>query len=93
MIVEMKKIILANNLDNAMGLQLFIRIKVTVYIIEAERVNFLLGKESIMDLDIMLHCPGHRIVFKEKGKKVETVESKDGHSVVNLELVGKWKKQ
>ena len=64
--------------------------KVIVYIIEADRVNYLLGKESIMDLDIMLDCPGHRIVFKEKGKKVETLESSGGHMVVNLELVGEW---
>ena len=43
-----------------------------------------------MELDIMLDCPNHRIVFKEKGKKVETVENNVGHIVVNLELVGKW---
>ncbi len=39
---------------------------------------------------MMLDLPGDRLVFKEKGKKVETVESKGGHSLVNLELVGKW---
>ena len=39
---------------------------------------------------MMIDVPGDRIVFKEKGMKVETVESKGGHSVVNLELVGKW---
>ena len=43
-----------------------------------------------MDLDIMLDCPRHRIVFNEKGKKVETLESSGGHMVVNLELVGEW---
>ena len=64
--------------------------RVTAYIIEAERVNFLLGKESIMDLDIMLDCPRHRIVFNKKGKMVETLESSGGHIVVNLELVGEW---
>ena len=41
----------------------------TGYIIEAERVNFLLGKESIMDLDIMLDYPRHRIVFNKKRKE------------------------
>ena len=41
-------------------------------------------------MDIIVDFPGDRLVFKEKGKKVETVESKGGHSVVNLELVGKW---
>ena len=41
-----------------------------------------------MDLDIMLDCPRHRIVFNEKGKKVETLESSSRHMVLNLELVG-----
>ena len=59
----------------------YIKRKVTVYIIEAERVNFLFGKESIMNLDIMLDCPRHRIVFNEKGKKVWTLESSGGHMV------------
>ena len=52
----------------------YIKRKVTAYIIEAERVNFLLGKESIMDLDIMLDCPRQRIVCNEKGKKVKILE-------------------
>ena len=60
------------------------------YIIDAERVNFLLGKESIKELDIMIDVSGERILFMEKEKKVETKESKGGHIVVNLELVGKW---
>ena len=69
----------------------YMKRKVKAYVIDAERVNFLLGKESIMDLNIMLDCPEHRIVFKEKNKKVETLESEGGHMVVNLELVGEWK--
>ena len=68
----------------------YMRRQVTVYIIDAERVNFLLGRESIKELDMMIDVPGERIVFKEKGKKVETVESNGGHIVVNLELVGGW---
>ena len=44
--------------------------KLTAYIIDAERVNFLLGRESIKELDIMLDVSGDRLVFKEKGKKV-----------------------
>ena len=67
----------------------YMRRKVIAYIIDAERVNFLLGKESIKELDIMIDVPGERIVFKEKEKKVETKESNGGHIVVNLELVGK----
>ena len=69
----------------------YIKRRVTAYIIEAERVNFLLGKESIMDLDIMLDCPRHRIVFNEKGKKIETLESSSGHMVVNLEFAEECK--
>ena len=57
----------------------YMRRKVIVYIIDAERVNFLLGKESIKELDIMIDVPGERIVFKEKEKKVETKESNSGH--------------
>ena len=38
----------------------------------------------------MFDVPGDRLVFKGKGKKVETIESKGRHSAVNLELVGKW---
>jgi len=53
----------------------YIRRIVIAYIINAERVNFLLGKESIKDLDIMVDVPGDRIVFKKKEKKVETQES------------------
>ena len=69
----------------------YMRRQVTVYIIDAERVNFLLGRETIKELDMMIDVPDDKIVFKEKGMKVGTVESKGGHSVVNLELVGKWK--
>ena len=68
----------------------YMRRIVIAYIINAERVNFLLGKESIKDLDIMVDVPGDRIVFKKKEKKVETQESAGGHILVNLELVGKW---
>ena len=39
---------------------------------------------------MMIDVPDDRIIFKEKGMKVEKVEFKEGHSVVNLELVGKW---
>ena len=63
----------------------YMRRKVIVYIIDAERVNFLLGKESIKELDIMVYMPGDRIVFKKKEKKVETQESAGGHILVNLE--------
>ena len=62
----------------------YMKRELTVHIIDAERVNFLLGRESIMELDMMLDLPGDRIVFKEKGMKVETVESKGGHSAINL---------
>ena len=68
----------------------YMKRRVIAYIINAERVNFLLGKESIRDLDIMVDVPGDRIVFKKKEKKVETQESAGGHILVNLELVGKW---
>ena len=68
----------------------YMKRKLTAYIIDAERVNFLLGRESIKELVMMLVLSGDIIVFKKKGMKVETVESKGGHSVVDLEFVGKW---
>ena len=68
----------------------YMRRIVIAYIRNAERVNFLLGKESIKELYIMVDVPGDRIVFKKKEKKVETQESAGGHILVNLELVGKW---
>ena len=68
----------------------YMRRQVTSHIIDAKRVNFLFGKESIMELDMMLDMPDEKIVFKKKGKKVETLESSSGHMVVNLELVGEW---
>ena len=68
----------------------YMRRIVIAYIINAERVNFLLGKESIKGLDIMVDMPGDKIISKKKEKKVETQESAGGHILVNLELVGKW---
>ena len=67
----------------------YMRRIVIAYIINAERVNFLLGKDSIKELDIMVDVPGDRIMFKQKEKKVETKESAGGPILVNLELVGK----
>ena len=48
----------------------YIRRKVIAYIIDADRVNFLLGRESIKELDIMLYLPRDIIIFEGKGKKV-----------------------
>ena len=45
----------------------YMRRMVKAYIIEAERVNFLLGKESIVELNVILDCPDYKIVFKDKG--------------------------
>ena len=46
------------------------RRKVIAYIIHAERVNFLLGKESIKELNIMVDVPGDRIVFKKRKRRL-----------------------
>ena len=69
----------------------YMKREVTVYIIDADRVNFLLGRETIKEWRLKIDVDDDKLEFKEKGKKVELVESKGGHSVVNLELVGKWK--
>ena len=47
------------------------------YIIDTDRVNFLLGRESIKKLDMMLDLPGDRIVFKEKVRKLKQQNQKE----------------
>ena len=68
----------------------YMKREVTAYIIDADRGNFLLGRETIKEGKLRIDHEEDKLELKEKGKKVELIESKGGHSVVNLELVGKW---
>ena len=64
--------------------------EVTVYIIDADRVNFLLGRETIKEWKLRIDHEEDKLEFKEKDKKVKLIESKGGHLIAQLELVGKW---
>ena len=59
----------------------YMRRTVIAYIINRKRVNFLLGKESIKELDIMIDVPGERIMFKQKEKKEEINKQTEGKDV------------
>ena len=69
----------------------YMKREVTAYIIDADRVNFLLGRETIKEWKLRIDHEEDKLEFKEKGKKVELIESKGGHLIAQLELVGKWK--
>lgn len=56
--------------------------EVTVYIIDVNRVNFLLGRETIKELKLRIDHEDDKLEFKEKDKKVKLIESKRGHLIV-----------
>ena len=66
------------------------KIQVTAYIIDANRVNVMLGRETIKEWKLSIDHEEDKLELKEKGKKVELIESKGGHLIAQLELVGKW---
>ena len=67
------------------------RRQITAYIIDAERVNFLLGRETIKEWRLKVDNEEDKFEFKEKGKKVGLIETEGGHLIAQLKLVGKWK--
>ena len=62
----------------------------TAYIIDAERVNFLLGRETIKDWKLRIDHEEDKLEFKGKDKNVNLIKSKGGHLLAQLELVGIW---
>ena len=68
----------------------YIKREVKANIIDTDSVNFLLGIEKIKEWKLEIDVDNDKLEFKEKGKKVELVESKGGHLIAKLELVGKW---
>ena len=68
----------------------YMKREVTAYIIDADRVNFLLGRETIKEWRLRIDHEEDKLEFKEKDKKVGLIESKGGHLIAQLELVGKW---
>ena len=69
----------------------YVRRELTAYIIDAEMVNFLLGRETIKDWRISLDFEEDKLEFKGKEKNVNLIESKGGHLLAQLEIVGTWK--
>ena len=63
--------------------------ELTAYIIDADRVNLLLGRETIKEWKLRIDHEEDKLELKEKDKKVELIESKGGHLIAQLELVGK----
>ena len=69
----------------------YVRRELTVYIIDAERVNFIFRRETIKDWRISLDFEEDKLEFKGKEKNVNLIESKGGHLLAQLEVVGTWK--
>ena len=67
----------------------YIKRELTAYIIDADRVNFLLGRETIKEWKLRIDHEEDKLEFKEKDKKVKLIKSKEGHLIAQLELVGK----
>ena len=66
----------------------YVRRELTAYIIDAEMVNFLLERETIKDWRISLDFEEDKLEFKGKEKNVNLIESKGGHLLAQLEVVG-----
>ena len=68
----------------------YVKREVTAYVINAEGVNFLLGKEMLKEWKVSIDYEENKMEMKEKGKNVKLIESKGGHLLAQLELVGEW---
>ena len=68
----------------------YMKREVTAYIIDAYRVNFLLGRETMKERKLRIDREEDKLEFKDKDKKVKLIESKGGKLIAWLELVGKW---
>ena len=62
----------------------YMKREVIVYIIDAERVNFLLGRETIKEWRLRIDLEEGKLEFKENDKKVGLIESIGGHLIVQL---------
>ena len=57
----------------------YMKRELTAYIIDADRVNFLLGRETIKEWKLRIDHEEDKFEFKEKDKKVKLNKSKGGH--------------
>ena len=71
----------------------FVKRELLAYVIDADGVNFLLGKETLKNWKVNMDYEENKLEFKEKRKSVELIESKGGHLLAQLELVGEWKNE
>ena len=65
----------------------YIKRELTAYIIDADRVNFLLGRETIKEWKLRIDHEEDKLEFNKKDKKVKLIESKGGNLIAQLELV------
>ena len=65
----------------------YIKRELTTSIIDAERVNLLLGREKIKDQKLRIDHEEDKLEFKGKDRNVKLIESKGGHLLAQLELV------
>ena len=68
----------------------YLKRELTAYILDADRVNFLLGRETIKDWKLRKDHEEDKLELKEKDKNVKLTESKGEHLLAQLDLVGKW---
>ena len=56
-------------------------------IIDADRVNLLLERETIKECKLMIDHEEDKLEFNKKDKKVKLIESKGGNLIAQLKLV------
>ena len=71
----------------------YVKRELKAYVIDANGVNFLLGKETLKEWKVSIDYEKNKMEFKEKGKSVGLIELKGGHLLAQLELVGEWENE
>ena len=57
----------------------YVKQRLISYVIEANGVIFLLGKETLKNWRVSMDYERNKLEFKEKKKSVELIESRGGH--------------
>ena len=65
----------------------YMKRELTGCIIDADRVNLLLERETIKECKLMIDHEEDKLEFNKKDKKVKLIESKGGNLIAQLELV------
>ena len=61
--------------------------ELTGCIIDADRVNLLLERETMKECKLMMDHEENKLEFNKKDKKVKLIESKGGNLIAQLKLV------